>query len=74
MNGLYLLATINKILLHNGISPITDPITKMGVEHTVGPGSAVYIPKWPNEFTKATFATQNFVYVLLTNIYSTWHL
>ena len=35
-NGLYLIATTNKTLLRNGNCLITDPITEMGVAHTVG--------------------------------------
>ena len=35
-NGVYLIATTNKTPLRNGNCPITDPITEMGVAHTVG--------------------------------------
>ena len=35
-NGLYLIATTNKTPLCNGNRPITDPITEMGVVHTLG--------------------------------------
>ena len=35
-DGLYLIVTTNKTRLRNGNCPITDPITEMGVAHTVG--------------------------------------
>ena len=35
-NGLYLISTTNKTPLRNGNCAITDPITEMGVAHTVG--------------------------------------
>ena len=35
-NGLYFIVTTNKTLLRNGNCPIMDPITELGVAHTVG--------------------------------------
>ena len=35
VNKVYLIAIINKTPLRNGNCPITDPIAKMGVAHTV---------------------------------------
>ena len=35
-NSVYLIIIINKILLHNGNCPISDPITEIGVAHAVG--------------------------------------
>ena len=37
-NGVYLIVIINRTPLPNGNCPITDPITEMGVAHTVGLG------------------------------------
>ena len=34
-NGVYLIVIINKTPLRNGNCPITDPITEMGVAHTM---------------------------------------
>ena len=40
-NGLYFTVITNKTPLRNGNCPITDPITEMGVAHTVGLGRNV---------------------------------
>ena len=44
-NGVYLIVIINKTPLRNGNCPITDPITEMGVAHTMGQ----YCLKWKRE-------------------------
>ena len=41
-NGVYIILIINKTPLRNGNWPITDPITEMGVAHTVGQWQQVW--------------------------------
>ena len=45
-NGLYLIVITNKTLFRNGNCPITDPITEMGVAHTVGLWTSIIFPCW----------------------------